>query len=572
MALPLAIGAAKLIGSTAAWYGVSEVIDRFMSSDTGKEEVRRQTKEISEAIQDPSIPEEEREILGSTLSSMEEYMGPAFAALGLTSLVAPIRKYMGGQKALPPGQKALPPGQEPPLTGPVMGTPKGRGVPGRPTGRPPIPVGQAAKAQKALPGMAKKLLPGLSKRRGFKGLLAGLLAFAAPYLYDTYQETFGEEPPEDDTPNTPETPETPEPPGPGFQIIPAPTEDPEEDTEAPETPSRRPRGGHPGNRRGRQGPGGTWRDDPPYPPRRGLERPVLPITEVPGGEQPEAPDIPGEPRLDELMPELANRFAPARPDKTRVVTDQRIGDPRGLDIFRKKPQPGTRPELPVTGVPEDQPEDIPDMVPTDQDIERLFNGEGMPDRFQDDPSKDAVSAAFLRERGKAFGGAQGQIEGAPPLYQEPEGVAFIDTPEGQAFLQQRMTPMSPQAQPSPGAQPEPIPRDIPSPQAPPPPGMPRPTLPMPEVEEDRPEDAQSPIQEDILDASARSLGGRPDPGPTDDDIIGLFEGRGVPVSQLSEEEAQAQLDDIVSKLEEEPVELTEEEEKRFRDLVERLRR
>jgi hypothetical protein len=95
---------------------------------------------------------------------------------------------------------------------------------------------------------------------------------------------------------------------------------------------------------------------------------------------------------------------------------------------------------------------------------------------------------------------------------------------------------------------------------------------MPEVEEDRPEDAQSPIQEDILDASARSLGGRPDPGPTDDDIIGLFEGRGVPVSQLSEEEAQAQLDDIVSKLEEEPVELTEEEEKRFRDLVERLRR
>jgi hypothetical protein len=92
---------------------------------------------------------------------------------------------------------------------------------------------------------------------------------------------------------------------------------------------------------------------------------------------------------------------------------------------------------------------------------------------------------------------------------------------------------------------------------------------MPGVEEDQPEDAQ--FQEDILDASARSFGGR-QRVPTDDDIIGLFEGRGVPVSQLSEEEAQAQLDDIVSKLEEEPVELTEEEEKRFRDLVGRLRR
>jgi hypothetical protein len=176
-----------------------------------------------------------------------------------------------------------------------------------------------------------------------------------------------------------------------------------------------------------------------------------------------------------------------------------------------------------------------------------------------------ISAAYQRELAEAFGGTQ-------DLKATPSG--FIDTPEGQAFLQQRMTPMSPdeiaeQAQPSPGAQPEPIPRDIPSPQVPPPPGMPRPTLPMPGVEEDQPEDAQ--FQEDILDASARSFGGR-QRVPTDDDIIGLFEGRGVPVSQLSEEEAQAQLDDIVSKLEEEPVELTEEEEKRFRDLVGRLRR
>ena len=154
----------------------------------------------------------------------------------------------------------------------------------------------------------------------------------------------------------------------------------------------------------------------------------------PGEETPE--QQPGEPRLDEEMPELANGFTPAKRSTTNVVTDQRIGDPSGLDVFRKKPQPGTqpvRPELPVTGVPEDQPETIPDMTPTDQDIEGLFNGEGMPERLQDDPSKDAVSAAFLRERGKAFGGAQGPIEGAPELYQEPGGIPFSETPEGQEF-------------------------------------------------------------------------------------------------------------------------------------------
>ena len=64
----------------------------------------------------------------------------------------------------------------------------------------------------------------------------------------------------------------------------------------------------------------------------------------------------------------------------------------------------------------------------------------MPERFRDDPSKDAVSAAFLRERGKAFGDARGQIEGAPGLYEEPEGVDFIDTPEGQALLQSDVMP------------------------------------------------------------------------------------------------------------------------------------
>ena len=98
--------------------------------------------------------------------------------------------------------------------------------------------------------------------------------------------------------------------------------------------------------------------------------------------------------------------------------------------------PPQKPDAPDS----EQPEAISDMTPTDQDIEGLFDGQGMPERFQDDPSKDAVSAAFLRERAKAFGDARGQIEGAPELYEEPEGVDFIDTPEGQAFLQSDVMP------------------------------------------------------------------------------------------------------------------------------------
>lgn len=98
--------------------------------------------------------------------------------------------------------------------------------------------------------------------------------------------------------------------------------------------------------------------------------------------------------------------------------------------------PPQKPDAPDS----EQPEAISDMTPTDQDIEGLFDGQGMPERFQDDPSKDAVSAAFLRERAKAFGDARGQIEGAPELYEEPGGVDFIDTPEGQAFLQSDVMP------------------------------------------------------------------------------------------------------------------------------------
>ena len=57
---------------TGLWYGASELLHHFTSSETGQQEARRQTKEITEAIQDPEIPEEEKSILGSALSSIEE--------------------------------------------------------------------------------------------------------------------------------------------------------------------------------------------------------------------------------------------------------------------------------------------------------------------------------------------------------------------------------------------------------------------------------------------------------------------------------------------------------------------
>ena len=297
------------------------------------------------------------------------------------------------------------------------------------------------------------MLPTLSKKPGWMGLAAGLLSMAIPTLFNAYENTFGEPPPEepDETPTTPEEPSAPEEPQPGLQL-PMPGQEEESEDEGTPRSRRRPRlvpvpGRGPSFRkRSIFGPRGEEADP------ESAQRPELPMTGVPE-DQPEAiPDMmPEDPQLDQIMPELANQFAPARRDKTDVVTDQRIGDPSGLDFVRPKPTtPEQRPELPMTGVPGEQPEAIPDMTPTDQDIEGLFDGQGMPERFQDDPSKDAVSAAFLRERAKAFGDARGQIEGAPPTYEEPEGVDFIDTPEGQALLQNRMTPMSPEEQAPPG--------------------------------------------------------------------------------------------------------------------------
>ncbi len=274
------------------------------------------------------------------------------------------------------------------------------------------------------------------------------------------------------------------------------------------------------------------------------------------------------------------------------------GRPRGV----KRINP--RYEEAVDWSGEEEPEAIPDMTPTDQDIEGLFNGEGMPERFQDDPSRHAASAAFLRERDKAFGRfPDTSMEGAPGLYEEPEGVDFINTPEGQALLQNRMTPMSPEEQAPPGGidplTPTPRMPASPTPETPGmtprvPPQMPLPgtgptpspdqriqDLPrlMPELDRqmrpqgptpESPED--STFKEDVLDdlATMRPQDAGP---PTDDDIVSLFEGRNVPPSQMSREEIKNMLIEAQIKLEEQPnLDLTEEDERKFAELLSLLRR
>ena len=331
----------------------------------------------------------------------------------------------------------------------------------------------------------------------------------------------------------------------------------------------------------------------PEEPQPGLQLPMPGQEEEPEGSE------------DTRTPWQKRRFLPRRPgqgSQGRLRRNPRYVPPPGGEEAEADVE--QRPELPMTGVPGEQPEAIPDMTPTDQDIEGLFNGEGMPERFQDDPSRHAASAAFLRERDKAFGRfPDTSMEGAPGLYEEPEGVDFINTPEGQALLQNRMTPMSPEEQAPPGGidplTPTPRMPASPTPETPGmtprvPPQMPLPgtgptpspdqriqDLPrlMPELDRqmrpqgptpESPED--STFKEDVLDdlATMRPQDAGP---PTDDDIVSLFEGRNVPPSQMSREEIKNMLIEAQIKLEEQPnLDLTEEDERKFAELLSLLRR
>ena len=176
-----------------------------------------------------------------------------------------------------------------------------------------------------------------------------------------------------------------------------------------------------------------YTEDPRPPLDYNREEPSAP-EEPSASEEPSAPEKP-QPRLQLPMP--GQEEEPEGPEDTRTPWQKRRFLPR-------RPGQGSQGRLrrnPRYVPPPGGEEAIPDMTPTDQDIEGLFNGEGMPERFQDDPSRHAASVAFRRERDKAFGRFPGtSMEGAPPTYQEPEGVDFIDTPEGQAFLQSDVMP------------------------------------------------------------------------------------------------------------------------------------
>ena len=353
------------------------------------------------------------------------------------------------------------------------------------------------------------------------------------------------------------------------------------------------------------------------------DKPTPSPQEVAPDQPPSAPEetAPTGPSVveDTRTPRQKRKFisTPGRPRGVKRMNPFYVPPPGGEEA---DPEAAQRPELPMTGVPGEQPEAIPDMMPTDQDIEGLFNGQGMPERFQDDPSKHAVSVAFRRERDKAFGRyPDTSMEGAPGLYEEPEGVDFIDTPEGQALLQNRMTPMSPEEQALPGGidpltqgvaripvSPTPSDRDrdgaadrlyeIPGMTPRVPPRRPGPIRPELEttISPDQPEaipdaegidldrlmpelqrSGQTPkpqVKEDILDILATMQPQDPGP-PTDDDIVSLFEGGNVPVSQLSQEEMEKELAEINARLEEQPnLPLTEEDEKRFMELLGRTRK
>ena len=118
-----------------------------------------------------------------------------------------------------------------------------------------------------------------------------------------------------------------------------------------------------------------------------------------------------------------------------------------------------------------QPEETEDDIPTDEDIEGLFNGEGMPSKFAGrGDTEGVVSDAFRQARDTAFGRQPGDV------YYEKDGMAadipWSETPEGKAFAAGDVMPPDPNAVASPQRMPG---------------GIPRPTFPTPKMEGGQPE-------------------------------------------------------------------------------------
>jgi hypothetical protein len=135
----------------------------------------------------------------------------------------------------------------------------------------------------------------------------------------------------------------------------------------------------------------------------------------------------------------ASDLAETSPELVRSQTE-------GIDPLTPTPRMSASPTFETPGmtprVPPQKP-DAPDSeqpitsAPTDEEIENLLSGEGVPDRFSDDTG--VVSDAFRRERDRAFGRQPGDV------YYERDGMAaeggdFERSPEGQAFLQSDVMP------------------------------------------------------------------------------------------------------------------------------------
>ena len=192
------------------------------------------------------------------------------------------------------------------------------------------------------------------------------------------------------------------------------------------------------------------------------------------------------------------------------------------------------------------------MATTAQDLLNLY--------YKTFPSQPKPEQKAVTPKLVPSGSVPGEIDPLTPTPRMPAS----PTPETPG-----MTPRVPPQMPLPGTGPTPSPdqriQDLPR-------LMPeldrqmRPQGPTPESPED------STFKEDVLDdlATMRPQDAGP---PTDDDIVSLFEGRNVPPSQMSREEIKNMLIEAQIKLEEQPnLDLTEEDERKFAELLSLLRR
>ena len=109
------------------------------------------------------------------------------------------------------------------------------------------------------------------------------------------------------------------------------------------------------------------------------------------------------------MPDIEPLSGISRRDPVTMSRLRELQAPVNPNAAFQGPLPGPLPEGPGSQGPVPGIEPLSGISRRDPATMSRLQERPMPERW-DDPSKDAVSAAFLRERGKAFGDAHGQIE------------------------------------------------------------------------------------------------------------------------------------------------------------------